>query len=201
MDNSWSRWFPLPLLINHELQLFVVFPPSRFSSFCCCCCWNREEDKRSEVVLKSIISKGGSRAQDGRERKPMGNLKLYNLLRCAVGVKQGITVLKRKKRRQGKNSTRALPQPYTFWRERYLWKPFNWTKSRNTIIKDKRHIYNYLKWENTNEIELMLVLRSPFSVGVGQGPEKRRKLQVQGLCQVCLDDLEFKLLPCRYHHP
>ena len=38
----------------------------------------------------------------------MGNLKLYNLLRCAVGVKQGITVLKRKKRRQEKNSTRAL---------------------------------------------------------------------------------------------
>ena len=33
----------------------------------------------------------------------MGNLKLYNLLRCAVGVKQGITVLKRKEK--GKERT------------------------------------------------------------------------------------------------
>lgn len=38
----------------------------------------------------------------------MGNLKLYNLLRCAVGVKQGITVLKRKE----KGKERTQPEPF-----------------------------------------------------------------------------------------
>ena len=200
MNNSWSRWFPFPLLINHKLQL-LVFPPSRFLSFCCCC-WNREEDRRSEVVLKSIISKGGSRTQRMVERKETnGQFKIVQPLKVCCGGQARDNCVKKKEKKARKELNQSPSQLYTFWRERYLWKPFNWTKSWNTIIKDKRHIYNYLKWENTNEIELMLVLRSPFSVGVGQGPEKRRKLQVQGLCQVCLDDLEFKLLPHRYHHP
>jgi len=32
----------------------------------------------------------------------MGNSKLYNLLRCAVGVKQGITVKKKEKKKARK---------------------------------------------------------------------------------------------------